>query len=78
MKVILPEYRYYGPSLTFSFSPLSSFLLPLYSILFLAGDLAQLHLPVGMQDLNLSFTEVTGKAQLRVRRSEGESSLNII
>ena len=30
-----------------------------------AGDLAQLQLPVGMKDLNLSFTEVTGKAQLR-------------
>ena len=41
-------------------------------MLFLAGDLAQLHLPVGMKKLNLSFTEVTGKAQLikrvRVRR----------
>ena len=39
-----------------------SFLLPRRSILFLAGDLAQLQLPVGMKDLNLSFTEVTGKA----------------
>ena len=57
--------------LTSSFFPLSSFL-PRRSILFLAGDLAQLHLPVGMKKLNVSFTEVTGKAQLikrvRVRR----------
>ena len=74
MKVILPEYRYYGPSLTFSFSPLSSFLLPRRSIFFLAGDLAQLQLPVGMKDLILwGCDKLTGKAQ-----SEGESSLNII
>ena len=55
-----------------SFIFFSSFLLPRRSILFLAGDLAQLHLPVGMKKLNLSFTQVTGKAQLikrvRVRR----------
>ena len=28
----------------------------------LAGDITQWHLPVGMEDLNLSLTEVTGKA----------------
>ena len=30
-------------------------------MLFLAGDLTQWHLPVGMKDLNLSYTRVTGK-----------------
>jgi hypothetical protein len=40
-----------------------SFLSPTSSLLlFLAGDLAQWHLPVGMKDLNLRFTKVTGKA----------------
>ena len=34
-------------------------------MLFLAGDLAQLHLPVGMKDLDLRNTKVAGKAQLR-------------
>ena len=29
-------------------------------MLFLAGDLTQWHLPVGMKDLRLGFTEVTG------------------
>jgi hypothetical protein len=28
---------------------------------FLAGDLTQWHLPVGMKDLNLAVTKVTGK-----------------
>jgi hypothetical protein len=37
-------------------------------MLFLAGDLTQWHLPVGMQKLDLYYTEVTGKAQ---RLSEG-------
>ena len=41
---------------------LSSFLLPRRSMLFLAGDLTQWHLPVGMQDLLLGGTAVTGKA----------------
>jgi hypothetical protein len=31
-------------------------------MLFLAGDLTQWHLPVGMKDLNLRYTKVTGKA----------------
>ena len=44
--------------------PLSSFLLPHRAILLLAGDLTQLQLPVGMEDLNLRETKVTGKAQL--------------
>ena len=48
---------------SFPFSP--SFLLPRRSMLFLAGDLTQWHLPVGMKDLNLAETKVTGKAQLR-------------
>ena len=38
------------------------FLLPRCSMLFLAGDLAQMNLPVGMKDLNLRYTKVTGKA----------------
>jgi hypothetical protein len=29
-------------------------------MLFLAGDLTQWHLPVGMKDLDLGFTKVTG------------------
>ena len=33
-------------------------------MLFLAGDLTQWHLPVGMKDLDLWGTEVTGKAKL--------------
>ena len=45
-------------------SPLSSFLLPHRAILLLAGDLSQWHLPVGMKDINLRETKVTGKAQL--------------
>jgi hypothetical protein len=32
-------------------------------MLFLAGDLTQWHLPVGMKDLILWGTEVTGKAK---------------
>jgi hypothetical protein len=53
---------------------------PHRSMLFVAGDLTQWHLPVGMKDLDLGFTKVTGKAQLIKQewRSEGESSLNII
>ena len=31
-------------------------------MLFLAGDIKQWHLPVGMKDLNLRETKVTGKA----------------
>jgi hypothetical protein len=34
----------------------------LLSMLFLAGDLTQWHLPVGMQKLWLGETKVTGKA----------------
>ena len=42
--------------------PLFCFLLPRRrSVLFLAGDLTQWHLPVGMKDLNLYGTNVTGK-----------------
>ena len=53
----------HAPSfLTLSFSPLSSFLLPHRAILLLAGDLTQWHLPVGMKDLDLAATNVTGKA----------------
>ena len=45
--------------------------MPRRSILFLAGDLAQLHLPVGMKYLNLYGCEnLTGKAQL-INMSEG-------
>jgi hypothetical protein len=40
----------------FFFSPTSLLML------FLAGDLTQWHLPVGMKDLNLESTGVTGKA----------------
>ena len=42
-----------------------SFLMPRRSILFLAGDLAQLKLPVGMKNLILDGCDLTGKAQLR-------------
>ena len=31
-------------------------------MLFLAGDLTQWHLPVGMKDLDLGYTKATGKA----------------
>jgi hypothetical protein len=57
--------------LTIPSSPfhLSSFLLPRRAIL-LAGDLTQWHLPVGMKDLNLRLTRVTGKATSQ-RLSEG-------
>ncbi len=37
------------------------FSLPRRSMLFLAGDLTQLQLPVGMKDLNLRYTKVAGK-----------------
>ena len=41
----------------------SSSILPFsYHILFLAGDIGQMNLPVGMQNLNLVNTKVTGKA----------------
>ena len=40
-------------------------------MLFLAGDLTQLHLPVGMKKLNLDgCRRLTGKAQL-IKMSEG-------
>jgi hypothetical protein len=59
-------FRLSATSRSTSFVPhfliLSSFLLPRRSMLFLAGDLAQWHLPVGMKDLDLSYTKVTGKA----------------
>ena len=42
----------------FFLSPASS---SLY-MLFLAGDITQWHLPVGMKDLDLRGTNVTGKA----------------
>ena len=58
-------FRLSATSRSTSFVPhfliLSYFLLPRRSMLFLAGDLAQWHLPVGMQKLDLGFTEVTGK-----------------
>ena len=41
---------------------LSSFLLPHRAILLLAGELAQLHLPMGLQELDLAGAEVAGKA----------------
>ena len=37
------------------------FLLPRRSMLFLAGDLTQWHLPVGMKELDLYNTKVAGK-----------------
>jgi hypothetical protein len=49
------------PHSSFSFSP-SSPTRTLSLMLFLAGDLTQWHLPVGMKDLNLRRTGVTGKA----------------
>ena len=33
-------------------------------MLFVAGDLTQLHLPMGMKYLDLSWTEVTGKQRM--------------
>ena len=39
-----------------------AFLLSRRAVFFLTGDLAQLKLPVGMKDLNLRSTKVTGKA----------------
>ena len=44
---------------SFSFFLFSS---TLSLMLFLAGDLTQWHLPVGMKDLDLEWTKVTGKA----------------
>ena len=45
------------------FIPPPFFLSPASSLmLFLAGDLTQWHLPVGMQKLDLYYTKVTGKA----------------
>ena len=41
-----------------------AFLLSRRAVFFLAGDLTQWHLPVGMKDLDLWGTEVTGKAKL--------------
>ena len=43
-----------------SFSFFLLFSLP--SLMLLAGDLMQWHLPVGMKDLDLRYTKVTGKA----------------
>ena len=45
--------------------------MPRRSILFLAGDLAQLQLPVGLKDLNLRGTEVTGKATSEIILNTG-------
>jgi hypothetical protein len=56
---------FWRPCRSTSFVPLFSFFLfsPTSSLLlFLAGDLTQWHLPVGMQDLDLAETNVTGKA----------------
>ena len=41
-----------------------AFLLPRRSMLSLAGDLAQLHLPVGLKEVDLYGTDVTGKANV--------------
>ena len=41
-----------------------AFFLPRRSMLSLAGDLAQLHLPVGVKKVDLSGTEVTGRANV--------------
>ena len=41
---------------------LFSYLVALHWVLFLAGDLTQWHLPVGMKDLDLEGTKVKGKA----------------
>jgi hypothetical protein len=41
---------------------LSSIFLPRRAVFFLAGDVTRWHLPVGMKDLNLAKTKVTGKA----------------
>ena len=49
-------------SFLFSSSSSSLLLVPRRSMLFLAGDLTQWHLPVGMKDLDLRYTKVTGKA----------------
>ena len=46
---------------------LSSSLLPLRRAILLAGDITQWHLPVGMKDLNLGNTWVTGKTHLIIR-----------
>ncbi len=57
------------------FVPLSSFLLPRRSMLFLTGDLTQWHLPVGMKDLNLRKTEVTGAVD-KIVLPDGMQSVN--
>ena len=44
------------------FLPSYTFDLPRRAVFFLAGDLTQWHLPVGMKDLILGGTKVTGKA----------------
>ena len=56
----LPHFSHYLSSS----SLLYPFLLPRRSMLILAGDLTQWHLPVGMKGLNLQQTEVTGKAHM--------------
>ena len=51
--------------LTLSFFLLSSYLLPHCSILIFVGDLAQLQLPVGMQQLDVGgCRKITGKREL--------------
>ena len=53
---VQPQHIFVPHLFFFIFSP------PRRSMLFLAGDLTQWHLPVGMQKLNLRYTKVTGKA----------------
>ena len=55
----------YAPAAVILHSSFPFHFLPRRSMFFLAGDLTQWHLPVGMKDLNLFGTGVTGKAQLR-------------
>ena len=54
--------RFLIPHLLLPLLPFLPYILPRRSMLFLAGDLAQLHLPVGMKKVNLSSTKVAGKA----------------
>ena len=62
MKVIYHVFAALAPSFLILFFLLLFQLVPRRSMLFLAGDLTQWHLPVGMQDLDLRETDVTGKA----------------
>jgi hypothetical protein len=59
---LMPHALLHSSRVSFFISCFLYFLLPRRSImLFIAGDLAQLHLPVGMKDLYLPGTGVTGR-----------------